>query len=96
MLPKGGKLEIETKRLKENLEVSISDTGKGIDKENLGELFEPFYTTKRIIRGDSEFQGTGLGLSVTYGTVKRHGGMIEVKCEVNKGTTFTIKLPVKG
>jgi len=95
MLPKGGKLEIETKRIKENLEVSISDTGKGIDKENLGKLFEPFYTTKRAIREDSKFQGTGLGLSVSYGIVKRHGGTIEVKSEMNKGTTFTVKLPLK-
>jgi len=95
MLPKGGKLEIETKRVKENIEVSISDTGKGIEKEDLGKLFEPFYTTKRTIGEDSEFQGTGLGLSVSYGIVKRHGGTIKVKSELNKGSTFTVKLPLK-
>lgn len=95
MLPKGGKLEIETKRLNDNIEISISDTGKGIEKENLAKLFEPFYTTKRTEEADSEFSGTGLGLSVSYGIVKRHGGTIEVKSKMNKGTTFTVKLPLK-
>jgi len=95
MLPKGGKLEIETKRLNGNIEVSISDTGKGIEKENLGKLFEPFYTTKRTEGENSEFPGTGLGLSVSYGIVKRHGGTIEVKSKMNKGTTFIVKLPLK-
>ena len=96
MLPKGGKLEIETKQLNGKIEVSISDTGKGIEKENLGKLFEPFYTTKRTEEDDSEFPGTGLGLSVSYGIVKRHGGTIEVKSKMNKGTTFTVKLPLKA
>ena len=95
MLPKGGKLEIETKRLNGNIKVSFSDTGKGIEKENLGKLFEPFYTTKKTEEDDSEFSGTGLGLSVSYGIVKRHGGTIEVKSKVNKGTTFTVILPLK-
>ena len=95
MLPKGGKLEIETKQLNGNIEVSISDTGKGIEKENLGKLFEPFYTTKRTEEDDREFLGTGLGLSVSYGILKRHGGTIKVKSKVNKGSTFTINLPLK-
>ena len=96
MLPKGGKLEIETKQLNGKIEVSISDTGKGIEKENLGKLFEPFYTTKRTEEDDSEFPGTGLGLSVSYGIVKRHGGTIKVRSNVNKGSTFTINLPLKA
>ncbi len=95
MLPKGGKLEIETKQHNGNIEVSISDTGKGIEKENLGKLFEPFFTTKRTEEDDSDIPGTGLGLSVSYGIVKRHGGTIEVKSKINKGTTFTLKLPLK-
>ena len=96
MLPRGGKLQIETKRLNENIEVNISDTGKGIEKDNLGKVFEPFYTTKRTDEeDDSEFPGTGLGLSVSYGIVKRHGGTIKVKSKVNKGSTFTINLPLK-
>ncbi len=95
MLPRGGKLEIETKQHNGNIKVSISDTGRGIEKENLGKLFEPFYTTKRTEEDDSEFQGAGLGLSVSFGIVKRHGGTFKVRSNVNKGSTFTINLPLK-
>jgi two-component system NtrC family sensor kinase len=67
--------------------VEIADTGCGIPKENLGRIFDPFFTTKA--------DGTGLGLAVSYGIIKNHGGDIDVKSEVGKGTTFTIKLPVQ-
>ena len=96
MLPKGGKLEIRVKQVKGNVEVSFTDKGEGIEKENLGKVFEPFYTTKGAVGGDNKIQGVGLGLSVSYGIVKRHGGTIEVDSEAGKGTTFTIKLPLKG
>ena len=96
MIPKGGKLEIIVDRDKENVEVSISDTGKGIEKKNIDKVFEPFYTTKGAIGGDDMLQGSGLGLSVSYGIVHRHRGTIDVKSEVGKGTTFKVKLPVKG
>lgn len=96
MLPKGGKLEIRIKQVKKNVEVSFNDTGKGIKKENLDRVFEPFYTTKGAVGGRSDIFGTGLGLSVSYGIVKRHGGTIEVESDVGKGTTFTVKLPVKA
>jgi len=69
--------------------VSISDTGKGIDPENLKKIFDPFFTTKAI------GSGTGLGLSLSYGIVQKHGGHIEVDSTLDKGTTFTIHLPVK-
>lgn len=94
MLPKGGKLEICVKQVKENIEVSFSDTGKGIEKENLSKVFEPFYTTKGAL-GGSTVPGTGLGLSVSYGIIQRHRGTIEVNSQVGQGTTFTVKLPVK-
>jgi len=94
MLPRGGKLEICVKQVNENIEVSFSDTGKGIKEENLSRVFEPFYTTKGAIGGDT-VPGTGLGLSVSYGIVKRHRGAIEVKSQVGQGTTFTVKLPAK-
>ncbi|MQY60960.1 response regulator, partial [bacterium] len=96
MLPEGGKLEISIKQVGENVEVGFTDTGKGIEKEDLGKLFEPFYTTKGAIGNDDILQGTGLGLSVSYGIVKRHGGMIEVLSKAGKGSIFTIKLPAKG
>ncbi|HJV52283.1 MAG TPA: ATP-binding protein [Noviherbaspirillum sp.] len=68
--------------------VEITDTGTGIPPENLNRIFEPFFTTKPIGRG------TGLGLSLSYGIVQKHGGKIEVASEVGKGTRFTVHLPV--
>jgi len=65
----------------------VSDTGIGISEENLNKIFEPFFTTKGI------GQGTGLGLSVTYGIIQKHKGNIEVESQLNKGTTFKISLP---
>jgi len=94
MLPKGGELELCVKQVKGNIEVSFSDTGKGIEKENLGKVFEPFYTTKGAF-GGSTIPGIGLGLSVSYGIIQRYRGTIEVNSQVGKGTTFIVKLPVK-
>lgn len=94
MLPEGGKLEIRVKQAKQNVEVSFTDSGKGINEENLKRLFEPFFTTKGAL-GGNYILGTGLGLSVSYGIVKRHGGTIKVDNKQNKGTAFTIKLPIK-
>ena len=96
MSPKGGKLEIGIKKVKDNVEISFTDTGIGIEEENLSRVFEPFYTTKGAVGGDTRIQGIGLGLSVSYGIVERHGGTIEVESEVGRGTTFTIRLPVKA
>jgi PAS domain S-box-containing protein len=95
MLPEGGKLEIGIKKVKDDVEISFTDTGIGIEEENLGRVFEPFYTTKGPVGGNIRTQGIGLGLSVSYGIVERHGGTIEVESEVGKGTTFTIKLPLE-
>jgi len=94
MLPKGGKLEICVKQVNEDAEVSFSDTGKGIEEENLSKVFEPFYTTKGAL-GGSTVPGTGLGLSVSYGIIQRHKGTIEVDSRVGQGATFTVRLPVK-
>ena len=96
MLPRGGRLKIGIRQEKGQVKVSFHDTGKGIRKEDLGRVFEPFYTTKGAVGGSEAIAGTGLGLSVSYGIVKRHGGVIEVESKVGKGTTFTIKLPIKG
>ena len=97
MLPGGGMLEIQVQQVHGSVEMSFSDTGAGIEEENLSKIFEPFYTTKVTGISDPMIMGTGLGLAVSYGIVKRHGGTIEVESEVGKGTTFTIKLPcIKG
>jgi PAS domain S-box-containing protein len=68
--------------------VNFTDTGTGIEPQYLSRIFDPFFTTK----GTGE--GTGLGLSVSYGIVKDHGGEILVESEVGKGSTFTVVLPV--
>ncbi|NVM79237.1 PAS domain S-box-containing protein [Duganella sp. SG902] len=69
--------------------VEIGDNGVGIAPENLNRIFEPFFTTKPV------GSGTGLGLSLSYGIVNRHGGRIEVASELGQGTRFTVHLPVK-
>ena len=69
--------------------LSISDTGRGIPQEDLGRVFEPFYSTKTL----SESSGTGLGLSIVHGVVKEHGGFVDVTSVRGQGTTFTMYLP---
>ena len=70
------------------VEITIADTGCGIQHEDLDKLFDPFFTTKEVGKG------TGLGLSVSYGIVQRHGGTIRVQSEIDHGSTFTIWIPV--
>jgi len=82
----GGKIEIRTFKKGRDVYIQISDTGVGIAEETKKRIFEPFFTTKPFIN-------TGLGLSVSYGIVKRFGGEIEVESKVGQGTTFTITLP---
>lgn len=71
----------------DRVQISIQDSGKGIDPKNLEKIFDPFFTTKEI------GQGTGLGLSISYGIIQNHGGDIQVKSEVGVGTEFIITLP---
>ncbi len=89
-MPQGGTLTIRTwhKRDTNMVVVEVTDTGVGIAEENIGKVYDPFFTTKEVGKG------TGLGLAVTYGIVNRHNGSIEIKSKVGEGTTFTISLPV--
>jgi|GEM_PF-1158023 len=83
-----GKIVIKTYQQNHYVCIDVSDTGKGIPDENLRKIFDPFFTTKPV------GQGTGLGLSVSYEIVKKHGGEIKVQSKQGEGTTFTVMLPV--
>ncbi|UCE41579.1 MAG: HAMP domain-containing protein [Candidatus Aminicenantes bacterium] len=84
-----GKIAIELKEKNKNeLEIILSDNGKGIKREHLSQVFHPFFTTKKM--------GTGLGLSICKKIIDAHNGSIDVTSVENEGTTFTILLPVLG
>jgi signal transduction histidine kinase len=85
-----GRIGLETRRSGSSLEIVFSDTGAGIPEEHLHKIFDPFFTTKDAAKG------TGLGLAVSYGIIKKHGGDIDVTSAVGTGTTFTVRLPVHG
>ncbi|MDP2959886.1 MAG: response regulator, partial [candidate division Zixibacteria bacterium] len=85
---KEGRLVVRTKRIEDMILLEFTDTGPGIPKENLNKIFDPFFTTKEIGKG------TGLGLTISYGIIKEHGGNIYALSEPGKGATFVIKLPI--
>ncbi len=74
---------------KNSIMISIQDSGKGISKDVIDRIFDPFFSTKGV------GQGTGLGLSISYGIMQSHGGEIQVKSEMGIGTEFIITLPIK-
>ncbi len=85
----GGRLALSTGRQGEYVVIRFNDTGHGIPKDVLQRIFEPFYTTKKD-------KGTGLGLSVSYRIVQEHGGRIDVESIWGKGSTFTVRIPVRS
>jgi len=87
-MPGGGTLTISTSQRDGKVVVEVADTGCGIPREHLDQIFDPFFSTKPVGKG------TGLGLSVSYGIIEQHGGKLEVESEEGRGTTFTIVLPV--
>lgn len=90
-MPEGGELQVETHESDdhESLSIVFRDTGIGISRDDLPQIFDMFYSKKPMVKG------VGLGLSVSYGIVKQHGGTIEVTSEEGKGTTVVVTLPVK-
>lgn len=88
----GGSIEVSTRtddRTAGGVAIEVRDAGCGIKAEHLPHIFDPFFTTKPV------GQGTGLGLSVSYGIIRDHGGAIEVDSEVGRGTLFRIRLPLR-
>jgi two-component system, NtrC family, sensor kinase len=83
----GGEVSIKTYVESGVVTIAITDTGCGIAPEHLRKIFDPFFTTKPV------GEGTGLGLSVTYSIIQRHGGSIRVRSQQGKGTTFVVGLP---
>ena len=87
-IEKEGLVKIRSWLEDETIFISIQDNGSGIAKANPEKIFEPFFTTKAV------GEGTGLGMSISYEIVKKHGGDIHIDSELGKGTTFTISLPL--
>jgi signal transduction histidine kinase len=87
----GGKLVIKVwQEDRQSITTSISDNGCGMSEEDLGKIYEPFFSTK------TKTGGTGLGLSITYGLVQELGGTIHVTSDKGKGTTFTVSFPLES
>ena len=84
-MPNGGRLATRVAQSNGYIEIDVSDTGIGISEESLAKVFEPYFSTKQA--------GFGLGLAVTRKIVEEHHGSIEVKSQVNQGTTFIVRLP---
>lgn len=87
-MPEGGRLTVALAAMPRELIVRMTDTGIGIDAATGRRIFEPFFTTKEA------GQGTGLGLSVSYGIIQKHGGRIDFSSTLGKGTTFTVQIPI--
>jgi signal transduction histidine kinase len=89
----GGAIEVRTRPdalvQGDSVVIEVHDTGCGIKPEHFPHIFDPFFTTKPV------GEGTGLGLSVSYGIIRDHGGSIEVESEVGRGTLFRIRLPLR-
>ncbi|MNI49051.1 Sensor protein ZraS [compost metagenome] len=84
-----GIITLRTGQLDEMAYIEVADNGSGIAPDTLQKIFDPFFTTKPV------GQGTGLGLSLSYGIVKKHGGEITVNSQQGVGTTFRVHLPMR-
>ena len=84
----GGELLIKTHHDADNIYVTIKDNGTGMDEQTQKKIFEPFFTTKEV------GEGTGLGMSITYNTIKKHDGQIIVNSKLGEGTEFILQIPI--
>lgn len=85
-----GEIRIATRVVGEGVEISVRDTGVGIGSEDLDRIFDPFFTTKKV------GEGTGLGLSTSYGIIRRHGGRVRADSKLGEGSLFEVWLPIAG
>lgn len=88
-IEKKGEIVVQTKLVDSSVEVSITDSGSGVSKQNISKILNPFYTTKQ------PGEGTGLGLSITFSIIKDHRGSLEFESEENEYTKVIVKLPIK-
>ena len=86
-MPQGGTITVSSRKFDGNVEITLTDTGSGMSKKIMENLWKPFQTTKA--------KGLGLGLAICKRIVDAHGGSVSVKSEVGKGTTFTMQLPLR-
>jgi two-component system NtrC family sensor kinase len=91
-MPNGGTLHVSTNN-GHAVTVRVSDTGSGIAQEHIARIYDPFFTTKNLVR-EGQARGTGLGLSVTYGIIQEHAGKIYVESQPGEGTTFHLEFPM--
>jgi signal transduction histidine kinase len=84
----GGEIKISTSSNENDIFISISDNGIGMSEQTIKKVFEPFFTTKEV------GEGTGLGMSIAYNTIKKHNGQINVNSEPGKGTEFILQIPI--
>jgi PAS domain S-box-containing protein len=84
----GGVLRVTTSSSERHARVTVSDSGRGIEPEHMSRIYDPFFTTKSMKKG------TGLGLAVTYGIVREHGGHIEAESQPGQGSTFSLEFPL--
>lgn len=89
-MPDGGDIQVATRKEGDEVVINVRDTGIGIAAGDLPRVFQPFWSTRGVSIGK------GMGLAVTHGLVKRHGGGISVQSRVGEGSTFTIRLPLSG
>ncbi len=91
--PPGGDITLAARGLGDEVEIEVSDSGVGIDPDELPQLFTRFFRGKFAVR--EAVQGAGLGLAITKTIVEGHGGTVDVRSTVDQGATFTIRLPRK-
>ncbi|WDI43888.1 sensor histidine kinase [Bremerella sp. P1] len=85
----GGKVTLRSSRCDEGVQIDVQDQGCGMSGNDLAHIFEPFFTTRAV------GSGQGLGLAVSYGIVRDHGGSIQVRSQLGRGSTFSVQLPVR-